>query len=232
VNDHPSATRLGVLDGIGLVLWTQLAQILVVALVVMVGVDLATQPAGVSVVLVAQVVTLGGALLWIRGRRVGARELWGPAPMRPVHVVVGIAGGFGGTVLASTTITVLTSLTGPVEPPQQSLRQLLVEGDATAAALATIAAVVLAPVVEEVVFRGALFRATRDRFGFAAGALLSAGIFALVHVELRQPVYSVSLLVLGLWLAWLLERTRTLWVPMLAHATFNSVTVVAALLQR
>lgn len=92
--------------------------------------------------------------------------------------------------------------------------------------------VVLAPVVEEVVFRGLVFRGVRDLVGmrlpaaasFWIAALAQAALFAGIH-----PSDPMSLLVTGglaiLWAA-AFARTGSLTVAMVAHSLFNATTML------
>jgi membrane protease YdiL (CAAX protease family) len=79
-----------------------------------------------------------------------------------------------------------------------------------------------APLVEELFFRGLLMRAIERRFGTVAAITGSAVIFGLAHYELLQLP---ALILFGLILAILAHRTGRLGPGMIAHATFNAVTV-------
>jgi uncharacterized protein len=103
-------------------------------------------------------------------------------------------------------------------------------GPADVAAL-LVGAVVVAPVFEEVAFRGLLYATLRRRLGVAGAAALSAGVFALAHG------YGVSgfLIVFtsGLLWAWAYEWTGSLLPGIAAHALNNlGVATALALLLR
>ena len=80
-------------------------------------------------------------------------------------------------------------------------------------------AVVIAPVTEEIVFRGLILRGLLGRWRPAAAVLFSAGLFALVHFN---PVQAPVALLLGLLTGWLYVRTRSLGLCILAHALNNA----------
>jgi membrane protease YdiL (CAAX protease family) len=87
-------------------------------------------------------------------------------------------------------------------------------------------AVFAAPLFEEFIFRGVLFRGMRRSLTASAAALGSAAVFALVHPAIAAaPVF-----VLGLLSALAYERSRWLPTPMLSHMVYNAVMVAAALL--
>lgn len=84
-------------------------------------------------------------------------------------------------------------------------------------------AVVTAPLVEEVLFRGILWPFARDRGWQTAGALAVSAVFALIHANLAAflPLFG-----LGLFWIWLYERTGDLSAPVLSHALFNGLNFV------
>ncbi len=108
--------------------------------------------------------------------------------------------------------------------------------------------VILGPAVEELVFRGAIFNGL-NRLGtliftntagskdsplkgtrwapFTLAALLSSALFAVLHFE---PVLLPALLLLALVLCYLFQRTGSLLPSFVAHATFNSFTVILVIL--
>ena len=79
--------------------------------------------------------------------------------------------------------------------------------------------VILAPIFEELAFRGLLFAMLRRRFTFLPAALLSATIFALAHGY--SLLGFMSVLWKGFLWAWIYERTGSLLPGMLAHAVNN-----------
>jgi membrane protease YdiL (CAAX protease family) len=90
-----------------------------------------------------------------------------------------------------------------------------------AAYLATLAvAGVLAPLVEEIAFRGLLYRWLRERYGFLAGLGGSALAFSVLH-GIAGLIPAIALL--GVILAWTYERSRSLWAPIILHGTYNIV---------
>jgi membrane protease YdiL (CAAX protease family) len=78
--------------------------------------------------------------------------------------------------------------------------------------------IVVAPAVEEFVFRGLLLRRWVARHGLWRGVLWSALAFAILH-----PQDIIGAFVIGVVFALLYLATRSLVVPMLAHGLFNGV---------
>lgn len=89
------------------------------------------------------------------------------------------------------------------------------------------AAILLAPVAEEILFRGILYTAIKQ-VGYPRIALWGAALlFAAVHANL---VTFVPLTVLALVLTALYERTNNLLAPIIAHALFNALNFVTLFL--
>ncbi|MEH3053306.1 MAG: type II CAAX endopeptidase family protein [Patulibacter minatonensis] len=90
---------------------------------------------------------------------------------------------------------------------------------------------VAAPVAEELLFRGVLFKGLRDsfrgRFGrgpaVALGAVLSGVIFGALHLGGGQDDFIPVLIALGILLALAYEWSGTLYVPIFIHATNNAI---------
>jgi len=96
-------------------------------------------------------------------------------------------------------------------------------------ALVFVLVVLLAPVFEETVFRFQIYSGLRTRMGPLGSAILSAALFALVHVE---PVTFPVTFALGLCLAWIRERTGGRSAPIAMHACYNAVQMAGILALR
>lgn len=81
---------------------------------------------------------------------------------------------------------------------------------------------VAAPIMEEVLFRGLLFRRLRTYCKFPIALILSALIFGFCHGNILQFLYAF---LLGLLMGLLYEKFRTLWAPIVFHATANMFSV-------
>lgn len=113
----------------------------------------------------------------------------------------------------------------PVDPPEQQI--IPPRPDEVEAVIGGISAIILAPIGEELFFRGFLFGALRRRFRFVIAAIISAVPFALVHDLLFSPL----LFVFGIVLAFVYERRGSLVSSMGAHAAFNVVGYSLLLIQ-
>ncbi|MGC9334502.1 MAG: CPBP family intramembrane glutamic endopeptidase [Anaerolineae bacterium] len=88
-------------------------------------------------------------------------------------------------------------------------------------------AVVVAPLVEEIFFRGFVFAGLRERYGWHRAAVISAGLFAVIHL---QPTAIAPIFVLGLIFAYLYERSGSIWPAVLMHVSSNALALGAAYL--
>ena len=86
-----------------------------------------------------------------------------------------------------------------------------------------LVAVVLAPLCEEIVFRGFLFGALRTKTPTLAAAVVSSALFATVHWY--SLVGWCMVFLMGLLFCWLFHRTNSLWPAILAHGLYNFAVV-------
>lgn len=85
-----------------------------------------------------------------------------------------------------------------------------------------IVPMILAPILEEIVFRKIIFGAFYKRLNFFIAALLSSLIFGLIHGEPQHIIVYASM---GFVFAYLYVKTKRIIVPIFAHAAMNSITV-------
>lgn len=81
---------------------------------------------------------------------------------------------------------------------------------------------VAGPVMEEFVFRKAIFGLLIDRIGGIGAAVISSLLFAFIHFDGLLLVYSS----MGLVFAWLYFKTKNIWTPILAHCLMNVAAVL------
>lgn len=92
--------------------------------------------------------------------------------------------------------------------------------------LMIVLATVVAPVTEELIFRGGLFRYARTRAPRWVALLAPALLFACLHANLAS---FAPLAALGIIFSLAYERTGSIAVPMIAHGLFNLNTIVLIL---
>jgi hypothetical protein len=93
-----------------------------------------------------------------------------------------------------------------------------------------VGVLMLAPIGEELLFRGVLLRGLQRRMSTAAAVITSAVIFALVHLgDPGTGYYMPAYVLLGLVLGWLAVSSRRLGPSIAVHAGFNLVAVLTIL---
>lgn len=92
---------------------------------------------------------------------------------------------------------------------------------------ALFSVLVMAPIIEEFLFRGILQTYFKKRVGARSAILISALLFSLFHFSWNQGLGNISLIfslfLLGLYLGFLYHRQESLWAPIGLHMSFNAI---------
>jgi membrane protease YdiL (CAAX protease family) len=154
------------------------------------------------------------------------------------YVAQALLGGavFAGPVVLVTTVVALVAvqLTGVIPPSP-----LPPTGTAPGLVLHLLAGAVVAPVAEEVLFRGFALTAWRRSVGVQQAIVRSSVVFVLAHVLFvggdtfgeaasLALVAGVARVPIAFVLGWLYVRTGSLWGPIGLHAAFNAILIVLA----
>ena len=142
---------------------------------------------------------------------------------RPLPGAIGsaVAGWLMVTPVVVATGWLVVRLVGDPGGSNPLLELVLGSKDPLALILLGLTAVVLAPLFEETIFRGALLPVLAKRWGALGGVVLSALLFAMAHISIGELA---PLTVLGVGLALLRVRTGRLLPSVLMHALWNAVT--------
>jgi uncharacterized protein len=120
--------------------------------------------------------------------------------------------------------------------PTTTPDQLPSDLSTTAAAASVVLAVLVAPIAEELFFRGIVFRSIRDRRGFWLGAIVSGLLFGAAHyvpAAWQDTLLLQSIMVFtGIGLAWVYERRGNLVANIASHMIFNTIGVILILSTR
>jgi membrane protease YdiL (CAAX protease family) len=131
---------------------------------------------------------------------------------------------FGVYLALATIYTVLFN------PPKDDLPDQLGADESTLLAIVTGVFVIgVAPLVEETFFRGFLFQALRSSWGVWIAVPASAVIFSAIHLE---PDKFVQLAILGMALAFVFHKTRSLWPCIILHALNNTLAFIALVVDK
>ena len=138
--------------------------------------------------------------------------------LRPANWKYPVFGAIGTLVLS-----VAVSQLG-IEP--QGMKQVLeVVREPHELVLSLLLLAVLAPIVEELIFRGLLYGWVAGRWGGTAGLVVSSLVFAAAHYE---PAHIVLVLPLGFLFGWLRRRTDSLLPSLFSHIVNNGFALLAA----
>jgi uncharacterized protein len=177
---------------------------------------------------------------WLASRTRGTRHLWADLGVRFRWIDLwGIAVGVGGQIVIALLYAPFQHDIRDFNGPSQKLTGGAHGGGFLVVALATV---LLAPFMEELFFRGLLFKSlarlftpsgaapTRGRgVGVVLAVVVDGLLFGLAHGEWVQLA---GLALFGVALAAISYRTGRLGMNMVAHATFNLVAILAILSQR
>jgi hypothetical protein len=199
-----------------------------------------TQRAGLEVVVYGVgfhgIALLGWPLFWL-GRKLLHTDYGVPPPMvvpshrepffkLAVHALSTVVIAFPVLALASAAWNLVLRSVGLPDDPQDLIAVFgAVESKSLLAAMLFVACV-LAPINEELLFRGAIFRFCRQRFGREPALIVSGVLFGALHGNWAG---FVPLGLLGAALALAYERTGDIRVSMIAHGLFNLNTLLVVL---
>lgn len=138
-----------------------------------------------------------------------------------------LAGWLMVTPVVMLTGWLLVRLVGDPGGSNPLLELVLGSRDPLALALLALTAIVLAPLFEETIFRGALLPVLAMRLGPLPGVLLSGLLFAMAHISVGELA---PLTVLGVGLGLVRLRSGRLWPSVLMHGLWNAVTFLNLLL--
>ena len=176
--------------------------------------------------IVFQAGVIGLVMMWLVGvRKFNAVRLFGLKErsllMTPLLALFYLLIAWGAVALiANVLMPLMQKLTG-MELKQQGLVQSMSDIESpTTRVLMVITLCVGAPLMEELIFRGVIYRVTA-RFTHPAYAnAASSLLFGVIHNNLLSLI---PLTVLGMFLAEAYRRSRSLAVPVLMHAMFNGI---------
>lgn len=138
--------------------------------------------------------------------------------------IVGYLAGLPMLILAFVLVIVLMAIfsgpDGSAPTPNNPIVDSLQSGSVPLIVALVLLATLWAPLVEEVVFRGGLYRHVRSRLGVPLAALLVGVLFAFMHSY--GPIFTPPLIALGVTFALLREWRGSLIASMTAHFIHNA----------
>lgn len=227
---------LGIRDVLAAVLGSLIVQYLgvrLVSLLLLGGVNpvkVSPSEAPLSLVLILLIVPPLAGLAWIWfvvvwGERDGWQRLGFRPGARPLLFRAVLVGLFA-VILVQVVVALTPEELGQPQAPFLTFDQE-VHGPVVIYRLAyAVGAAALAPLFEEVLFRGLLFGWMRRHFPFLGSAVIAALPHAALHGDAAAiPALTVTFVLF----AWIYEREGTLWAPIFAHGIYNSTVLLLLL---
>ena len=106
-------------------------------------------------------------------------------------------------------------------PANEDINSMFIQGFSSWIGILSI--VVLAPVFEEMLFRGIILRGFLKNYSATKSIIITAVLFGVLHLN---PVQSIIAALLGLALGWIFVKTGSLWVCILFHALNNGLAIL------
>jgi CAAX protease family protein len=168
-----------------------------------------------------------GLLRWRYDRPPWRALGWEPLPsgqMGRGSIVMGLI--FGGILLSF-----VVAAASQLFPPKTQLPVEQIMQDHRAAILFMVMAVLVAPVVEETLFRGFLYPVVARSFGVPAGIVITGTLFGLLHASQLSggPWLVVLIVFVGCVFTWIRARTGTVLASFIVHTAYNGIQVVGLL---
>ena len=95
-------------------------------------------------------------------------------------------------------------------------------------AIIALSAVIIAPLFEEVFFRGFMYQAFRKTMAFWPAAILTSLVFGIAHID---PAIIIPIALVGMILLGIYRWTGNLWSSIITHAGYNAIAVTALAVQ-
>lgn len=167
-------------------------------------------------VMVLFAILLAAAFLNAKGRAIGLGVRTSAAQLG-----LGIAAGLALVLVADIVTAGQAKVVGP--HPEAVAEILKTHKGGASFVFDFLSVGVIVPFAEELLFRGVIFAGLAQRLPLGWAAAISGVIFGAAHLD---PWSIVPLAVVGTGLALLYRRTGSLWPNVLAHATFNTFSLV------
>ncbi|MFH1791683.1 MAG: type II CAAX endopeptidase family protein [Candidatus Omnitrophota bacterium] len=122
-------------------------------------------------------------------------------------------------LVAAFAVTAMVLAVFKLKPPVQPIVDMLMkEKEVPVLVYSSVFAAVAGPVMEEIFFRGFMYNAFRKRVGVLGGMLVTSAVFSVLHAH---AVGFVPIMILGMALVFLYEKTGSLIPSITLHVTHN-----------
>lgn len=156
-------------------------------------------------------------------KKINYRDIFNPTSNSVISIIVILTPPIllvvGSGVFWISDITNLIMLYFPITENEYLMFSRLLGGGV----VSVIVVCVVAPFIEEMLFRGVILRSFLVNYSVNSSIVLSSLLFALYHLNIYQiPVAFI----IGCLFGWLYVRTRTLWPSIIGHALYNACAIL------
>ncbi|MBM4056294.1 MAG: CPBP family intramembrane metalloprotease [Planctomycetes bacterium] len=125
-------------------------------------------------------------------------------------------------MLAGFIVNAVASYYGITPDMQDVVQWVLDEDSVMVLACLIFFGIIVAPTMEEIIFRGFLVPALKNYFGVRYAIFISAAVFAAIHMD---AFAFLQIFILGILLGYLYEKTQSLATSIVVHILHNSLTL-------
>lgn len=180
-------------------------------------------------VLPAQAVSSLAIIVLVRRRLKSTGAAWSDVGFRraPLKKSIGYflayyTGLIGFVILAAIVAVATGAMTSDASEPAAAAESV----QKSALFITILTTVIIGPIIEEIIFRGILFPALLQKYSPVIGGLVTALIFAAVHID---PIRIVLLLPLAFYLSFMRHKLGSIYPGIALHMSWNALATVALL---
>jgi len=160
---------------------------------------------------------------WAKRRRINMRSLFRLNPVSLNTILAAVPIAIGLTIIADEIDRITQTL---IKTPAgfSKIQEIMMITDPLSAFFVVGVVIIIAPFIEEIIFRGFLQRILERRLrDITKAILLSALIFALIHFN---PWWAIQIYIIGIFMGFVAWKTNSVWVSFFLHAFNNGVAVL------
>lgn len=172
-----------------------------------------------TTLIIANFITTGLIFLITNARRQNISEhLWVNRPKSRFITPV-ILAGISASFIVPTLMYIIDKVFS-LQKYMEEYNKLMESLEAGNPVINAIAIAIAAPLLEEFMFRGAIYKELRRLLPVWSAIIIQAALFGIYHMNLIQGIYAFGVgIILGLVYEW----TKSIWMPIALHASFNSI---------
>ena len=146
-------------------------------------------------------------------------------------IIITMAGMFVAYIAVFIGSVISNFLLSTGEPKKEDLQEivqtLMTNDDISLKIAIALSAIIFAPLIEEVIFRGYLYPVIKRFSHPIFSCVITSLLFAVIHSNLEGLI---PLFLLAIVLTIFYEISKSIWVPILMHACFNGVNTISILI--